>query len=138
MSVRIDSKEQVAQWTFFNNASSDDIQVCDVINGIEWEINVRFREEPEYGENVSNCMTTIENNGQRVHADLRMINTKKVLSGFHSPCLIFLGQINVGENKVNKYYILYCVHAVSNNSSPSWLLHIFLYKKTETLPPISQ
>ena len=139
MSVQIGGKTQIAQWTLFNrDISRDDIQICDVvIDGITWKIDVCFREEPECGENTSNCMSTIENNAQRIQVNLKIMNTKSVSSGIYSPFPLFLGQIYISEDKVVKYYISYCTQVIGICPSKSCLLHIFLYKEMEALSPVA-
>lgn len=138
MSARIGNKEQIAQWTVLDtNARNDRPQISEVIDGIEWVITFRNILSP--GIDDYKLETTLQVEGQKVFVEIRLFGNSDLPRELWSSDDIKVCQRRKGENLLVTYSLCFYVKSLlCKRWASNCLYHFFLYKKTETLPPVSQ
>lgn len=138
MAVQIGNKEQVAQWTVLDtNARNNRIQLSEVIDGIEWVITFRNILSP--GIDDYKLETTSQVEGQKAFIEIRLFGNSDLPSELWSSDGIQVFQQRKGENLLVTYSIcFYEKSLLCKRWASNCLYHFFLYKETETLPPVSQ
>ena len=138
MAVQIGNKEQVAQWTVLDtNARNNRIQLSEVIDGIEWVIALHNILSPGIDDYKLEATPQVE--GQKVFVELRLFGESDLPQDvWSSNGIQVFRQIN-RENLLVTYSLCFYVRSLLYKRwATDCLYHFFLYKETETLPPVSQ
>lgn len=138
MTVQIGGKEQIAQWTVLDtDARNSGLHLSEVIDGMELVIALRNIYSPNLNNYRIEAVTRMEPN--KTVVDLKILvpceyPNKLWLSKDYKIC-----ELRSKDDILTTYSIAFFVsNLLEHSPATSCLYHFFLYKKTETLPPINQ
>ena len=138
MTEQIGKKEQISQRTILDtNARDNIIQLSEIIDGTV--LVITFRPVLSLGIEDYKTEITSQAEGQKVIVEIRLFGHSNLPDEVWSKDSIPIFQHRNGENILTTYFVDFYVKRLLSRRWPGvCLYHFFLYKKTETLPPVTR